>query len=449
MGSERQAVIELHFYQPPREAYHHALKGISADLFGVNWTQKIADECYTPLTQIGVFDRVSFDVYGTLDRALKRIDPKAADVMRLHMVTNGVADAYIHPLLPDLSEDDKRIVVGAGVKRFVDITGKKPRFFWPPETAVDTETLEVLAENDIEGFFCSPDQIELRDGGDAENTPTRIRLPSGRTILAIPFDRGLTHKLAFEDDPNDLLRADAHKFTDRVILPALSKLRNGFPLVGCTDGETFGHHLKWGGSFLDTLVNHALPAVDIKPVSINEVDFGSVTIVDGRIKERSSWSCAHSDLARWHGRCDCGGWDVGWKKPFSRAVHDLNEFVTQLVQTELGRDYLEKMIPNFEEGFENSGGVSATPELFLISAKVSALTALTSCGTFFADPGVSGRSNILFARQTVEDLKDAGFRKDAALIWNQFLSIMAEMHNPVDHRSGVEMAKDLLGSAYT
>lgn len=443
MLPERRIGVMLHLYQPPRRAYHNVLKNINTDPLGVDWTQKIAGECYTPLAQLGVFAKVSFDVYGTLDRALEDIDPETVAVMRVNMVVNGVADSYIHPLLPDLSKEDKCIVVGAGIKRFVDITGKSPRFFWPPETAIDTETLEVLAEYGIEGFFCSPDQIELSDGSDANNIPTRIRLPGGRTIMAIAFDKELSHRLAFGD------KSDAHKFTNEVIQPALSRLRNGFPLVGCADGETFGHHMPRGGDFLDTLLNRALPESGIKPVSINEVEFGSVTIADGRVKERSSWSCAHGDLARWHGACDCCGRDVDWKKPFSQAMQGLNGSVTKLVRAELGRDYLDRMITHFEEGFENPGADSATPELFLISAKVSALTALTSCGTFFADPGVSGRSNILFARQAVEYLKDAGLAQDATRIWSQFLSTMAEMHNPVDGRSGVEMAKDLLGSAYT
>lgn len=450
MCPERQVAIELHFYQPRRRACHKLLTDINTDPLGVDWTRRVAAECYAPLTQLGVLDKISFDVYGALDRVLQDIDPVTVAAMRKNMVANGIADSYIHPLLPDLSADDKRIIVGAGVKRFVGITGKNPRFFWPPETAIDTETLEVLAEYDLEGFFCDPDQVVLNDGSDANNTPTRIRLPSGRTILALVRDRSFSRQLAFDDDKENPLRADAYKFTDQVVRPGVERLRNGFPLLGCVDGETFGHHMIWGGDFIETFVKRALPEFGIELISINEVDFNSVTVAEGRIRERSSWSCPHGDLARWHGECGCTGWDVGWKRPFSQAMQDLNRSVTKLAQAEMGRDYLEKMIAHFEEGFENPGVGLTTPELSLISAKVSALTALTSCGTFFPDPGVSGRINILFARQAaVEHLKDAGLASGGSRIWSQFLNTMGEMRNPVDRRSGVETVKDLLGAAYT
>lgn len=447
MSNQPEVVIGLHFYQPPREAVHKRLEHVNSDPQGINWTEIITQECYRPLRDLSVLPKVSYDFYGTLDRALASIDLDTKDAMRAHLYDNGVADTYIHPLLPDLSKDDKRIVVGAGVKRFVDITGRSPRFFWLPETAIDTETLQVLAEYGIEGFFCSPDQVELNNGSDASNTPTRIRLPSGSSILAMPFDRHFSKKLAFDDNPDDKDRADAYRFTSRVVLPALGRLRNGFPLVGYTDGETFGHHMQWGGAFIDTLVNHALPASGVKVVPINEVDMDSVTLAEGSIRERSAWGCSHGDLARWHGGCDCGGWNVGWKRPFYHGVHGLNRSVTQLVEAELGDGYLEKITAYFEQGFGNPGAGSSAPELSLVSAKVSALTAVTSCATFFEDPGVSGGINILFARQTVEHLVDAGLVKDAGRIWSRFLNIMTNVYNPANNKNGFEMARDLLGDA--
>ena len=372
--------------------------------------------------------------------------PETVAEIRVNMATRGVADAYIHPLLPDLSRVDKQIVIGAGIKRFFDITGKNPRFIWLPESAVDTETLEVLIKNGIEGFICAPNQVVLNDGSDPNNVPTRIKPPSGETILALTYDQALSHKLAFEDDKDHPLRDDAYKFRDLVIRPALDRLRNGFPLMGYTDGETFGHHMQWGGDFIDTLINRALPEAGIMPISINEIGFNKVTIAEGRIWDRSAWSCLHGDLARWHGKCDCcGGAEVGWKEPFNKAFNFLNDRITKIIEGELGSSYIEKMIANFDQAFKNPGPPATTPELSLISSKVSALTALTSCATFFGDPHVSGRINILHARVAVEHLKDAGLPNRARALWSTFLSSMEQVWDPTNPgKTGRDMTEKLL-----
>lgn len=447
MSKPKEVIFHLHFYQPPCVVSHKEFQNINADPHGVDWTTRITNECYSPLVKLGVIPQVTFDYFGVLGYRLGQIDPQTDKVMRENLCQNGVADSFIHPLLPDLSDNDKRISIGVGISRYFAITGQKPRFFWPPETAIDTPTLEIMADYKIEGFFCSPDQIQLENGGNSGNQPARIKLPSGRKILALPFNRFLSRNLAFDDEYR--YRSDAHRFADEVILPELYKLKNGFPLLGCTDGETFGHHMRWGANFIDALVNHALSARDVRVVSINDVDWEKVTVVDGRIKEKSAWSCIHGDLARWHGRCSCGGGDVGWKKVFSCAIRHLNRDISKVVKPLFGKDYLWRMVGNFEAGFENPGGYLSRPDLSLISAKVSALTAQTSCGTFHDNPGIAGGVNILFARQAVEHLKDTGLVKEAGIIWSQFLNTMQYMRNSAwENRTGVEMAKAMLGDRF-
>lgn len=443
--SAELVTLVFHFHQPSREASHSRLKHVNTDPQRINWTEVITQQSYKYLSK-HVLQKVSYDISGTLDLALETIDPETASAMRTHFLTNGIAHPSIHALIPDLPKVDKRIGIGAGVNRFIKLTGRKPKYFWPPETAIDTETAEVLADFDIWGFFCAPGQIELKEGGNADNIPTLMKLPSGRVITALPFDRVFSKKLAFDDE--ERARDDAYKFTDLVVLPGLQRLRNGFPLLGCTDGETFGHHMKWGGAFIDTLVNHALPERGINVVSINEVDMKKVTFAEGRIRERTAWSCPHENLARWRGECDCGseGLDVSWKRPFYGALHRLNNGVTEILKKELGDNFPEKVIDRFDQALRNPGPPFTTPELSLISTKTSSLNGVSSDGTFSKDPGATGNNNILFARQAVEHLKDAGLKEEAARIWTQFLNTMREVHNPAYHnRSGVEMAHDLLG----
>src|SRR3989344_4896305 len=110
-AEQQQVIIGLHFYQPPREAYHGAFADINTDPQGVDWTARIAEECYIPLAQLGVLPRVSFDIYGTLDPVLRRISPEAVAEIDINMAKNGVADSYVHALLPDRSKKDKQIVI--------------------------------------------------------------------------------------------------------------------------------------------------------------------------------------------------------------------------------------------------------------------------------------------------------------------------------------------------
>lgn len=324
------------------------------------------------------------------------------------------------------------------------ITGKRPRFLWLPEGGTDTQTSEVMADFEIEGLIGGPEQVELRNGGPADNVPTRVVLPSGRSVVALPFDGYLSRRLAFDDE--NKYRANADCFTDKVILPAFARLNNGFPLLAYTDGETFGHHMRWGGAFLDWLLNHSLPERGITPKSINEIDLKPAHLTDGRIKERSAWSCEHGDLGRWWGRCGCCEGTGYWKQPFYSALHGLNDGVSQLAQREFGSNYIEKIINNFDQGLKNPGPSTTTPELSLISAKLSALVALTSCGFYFKDPHVSGRINVLFARQTVEHLSDAGSSKAAVRLWNGFLDTMKKIPDPINpSKTLLDMSKDLLG----
>ncbi len=449
---ERAVIIGLHYYDPLRTSSHHLLESVKTDPQGLNWTEIINSRVYRPHAQRGIFDKVTYDVYGTLDYQLGRIDKATRDVMRSGMVKNGVADSGVHGILPDFSAEDRGILVEIGIQRFKEITGKNPQYFWTPEGAIDYSTLETLAEYRIKGFICSPDQVRINDVGDPSNQPTRIPLPSGRSILALPFDRFLSHKLAFDDNPDDRDRSDAYRFTDRVILPAVHNLRNGFPLFGWTDAETFGQQMEpqnriAGVEFIDWLVNHAIPEYGVKVVSLNDINWNEVHIAEGSIVNRSAWSCIDGDLSRWHGACLDGseGLDIRWKGPFYAAVHTLNAEVTGVVKGRVG-GYRKKIVSWFEKALGNNG-VLKNVELSLIGAKVSALLSLTSCGTFFADPAVSGGINILFAREAVERLSDAGLEADAKRIWSNYLDTMRQVIDPTGSgRNGVDMAFDLLGN---
>ncbi len=435
-------VLYAHCYQPPREGSHDKIKQIQTDPQGKNWTAIINGECYGPLARMDLWSKISYGVYPTLYKALERLNPATADYMRAHLAENGAAGTFSHDLVPDLDYEDKVMNVGAGIWQFVKLTGKRPRFIWLPETAIDTETLEVLAKFKIEGFLCAPEQIILPGGEQADNTLTRIKLSHEKQITALPFDRPLSGALGFSKQ-----RYNAFVFAENEVLPALGRLHNGNTLITATDGETFGHHLVWGGAFLDWLINHALPKYHIQPVSVNSLDLQKVK-AEGQIRENTAWSCAHG-LGRWLGECWCDaeGQDISWKKPLYAALQAVNTAVTDIVKSNLD-NYLQTMITEFDNGFTNPGPPNTNAGLSFVSAKVSAIIALTSCITFHADPHKAGRINIVYARQAMEHLVDAGKFDEAVEIWQTFMDSMKNIPDPTSTGKTIAHAiESFLGEA--
>lgn len=431
-------VVGLHFYQPPRNAFHEDISNISTDPQNKNWTRIIESECYKPLAQEKVLEKASFDIYQSLLVQLEKIDPVTADIYKRAMETNGIGEAFIHPILPDLSDEDKTIVIQAGIERFRDITNKTPKYFWPPETAIDTSTLECLSKFGYEGFICAPEQIIQRDGRVSDNRPTLINLPSGRSIIAIPFDRPISSRLAFDPKKN------ADYFTHNFITPRTSHLDRDQIPIAWTDAETFGHHWPQADQFLNYLLNTSLPSVGLYPVSINDLKLTKHNLPNGRIVERSAWSCPHGNLIRWSGQCGCG-WDgnTKWKQPFYQAMSYLNDSVTKVVKNEIGGNYTD-IVANFFYDNYSTANIAENPISKLISAKISSLVARVSCATFFSHPEVSGKINILYAYQSMLYLNESGLSKDSLRISTEFYNLLSQVSYPGSGETALSVLDKML-----
>lgn len=431
-------VVGLHYYQPPRNATHPSLSEISTDPEGKDWTKIITQECYRPLADAGVLEKASFDVFQSLLLQLEKLDPKLTRLFHAAMKENGIGEPFIHPILPDLSDEDKDIVILSGVRKFMDITGQHPRYFWPPETAIDTATLERLSYAGYEGFVCAPEQIFQPDGRASDNTPTLIKLPSGRDIVAIPFDRSISSGLGFGPKTN------ADHFTWDTIVPRSRRLGNNQLLVAWTDAETFGHHAKQADKFLDYLLDHSLPTAGLYPISLKNIPINKHRIPTGRIDERTAWSCPHGNLVRWHGSCHCHQWeDTSWKNPFYDALGKLNYGVTLALRDVLGKNSTQAVVDRFHSVNAHPQMI-ATPLDALVAAKVSSLTARTSCATFFSSPEVSGKISLLYAYQSLLYLKEAGLEKVADELSATLFQNLSHVRYPHSSRTALTTLEQML-----
>src|SRR5262249_28663233 len=88
---------------------------------------------------------------------------------------SALAQGYNHMILPLANRRDKVTQVKWGIKDFESRFTRAREGLWLPETAVDTETLEVLAENGIKFTILAPRQAKRVRG----KTSTRYQDVSG------------------------------------------------------------------------------------------------------------------------------------------------------------------------------------------------------------------------------------------------------------------------------
>src|SRR5437667_8563454 len=89
---------------------------------------------------------------------------------------NALAMPYHHIILPLATRRDKETEVRWGIAHFKRLFRRDPVGFWLPETAVDRETLDVLAAEGIQFTVLAPHQVSKPP---AHGLPARIEL-SGR-----------------------------------------------------------------------------------------------------------------------------------------------------------------------------------------------------------------------------------------------------------------------------
>ena len=160
--------IHGHFYQPPREnpwleaielqdsahPYHDWNERITAECYATNTAARILDDAGRILKIVNNYPKISFDVGPTLLSWLETRAPKvyqsildADKASQEHFGGHGsaIAQAYNHMIMPLANRRDKITQVVWGIRDFEHRFGRRPEGLWLPETAVDIETLEILA----------------------------------------------------------------------------------------------------------------------------------------------------------------------------------------------------------------------------------------------------------------------------------------------------------------
>ena len=212
---DRCICIHGHFYQPPRE--NPWLEDIevqdSAYPFH-DWNERITAQCYAPNRASRLLDgenrivdlpnnyaKISFNFGPTLLAWMRFKTPEtykailAADRMSQNNFSghgSALAQAYNHLIMPLAIPRDKYTQVLWGIRDFEFHFGRAPEGMWLPETAVDLETLNLMAELGLRFTILGPHQArQVRqigqeswmDVGSGSIDPTmayQVNLSSGR-----------------------------------------------------------------------------------------------------------------------------------------------------------------------------------------------------------------------------------------------------------------------------
>lgn len=486
--SETHVCIHSHFYQPPRENpwLEEVEPEPSASPYH-DWNERITAECYAPNSAARITDSdgrieairnnfasISFNFGPTLLGWMELkapatyasiLEADAESMKRFDGHGSALAQPYNHMIMPLATARDRRTQVAWGVADFRRRFGRDPEGMWLPETAVDLDTLEALAESGIRFTVLAPNQAarvraqggEWRDVGQ-EGPDTTVsyhqRLPSGREMALFFYDGPTSRAVAFEK-----LLDDGESLAGRLMAIVRSRDEAGGGLVHiATDGETYGHHHGHGDMALAVALGRIErePGVRLSNYALYLAEHPPEHEV--QISEDTAWSCAHG-VERWRSDCGCctGGeadWNQAWRAPLRDSLDGLSSDLARVFEHKaqgvlkdpwMARDaYIEVVLGSnaeraafLEAWFIGDGDEDQELALRLLEMQRCAMLMFASCGWFFNDlAGIETRQILLYAARALDLADSAG----AADVREPFLGKLSQARgNGPEARNGREV----------
>lgn len=453
---ERYICIHGHFYQPPREnAWLEEIETQDSAYPYHDWNEKVTAECYAPNTASRIlgdkdyiahilnnYTKISFNFGPTL---LSWMENKAPDVYRAILEADrqsqqtfsghgsAMAQAYNHLIMPLANHRDKYTQVLWGIRDFEHRFGRKPEGMWLPETAVDLETLDIMAEQGIKFTILAPHQarrvrqLGTRTWHEVSNSDIdsarayEIKLPSGRRIALFFYFGSIAHNVAFGD-----LLDNGDNFAHRLV-EAFTEKRDWSQLVHiAADGETYGHHHRFGDMALAFALHHIEEDGLAKITNYGEFLEKHPPTYEVEVNENTSWSCVHG-IERWRSDCGCNAgreakWNQAWRAPLRETMDWLRDALIPEYEAKASgllkdpwaarNDYIEVMLERSPENVQLFLARHCTRELNesetitvlkLLELQRHALLMYTSCGWFFDElSGIETVQVIQYAGRAVQ-----------------------------------------------
>jgi alpha-amylase/alpha-mannosidase (GH57 family) len=481
----RYICVHGHFYQPPRENPSLEYVELQESAYPYHdWNERITAECYAPNAASRIMDaegriasivnnysRMSFnfgptllswleenagEVYGSILKA----DHESRDRFGGH--GSAIAQAYNHMIMPLAISRDKRTQVLWGLKDFEHRFQRSAEGMWLPETAVDLETLDLLAEYGVRFTILAPRQAsrvrkigsrswkDVREERIDPTQPYLLRLPSRRKMAVFFYDGPISRAVAFER-----LLDDGRVFAER-LMSGFSEERDRAQLMHiATDGESYGHHHHFG----EMALSYALDYIQTNQLArlSNYAEFLEKYPPTQQVEifENSSWSCVHG-VERWKADCGCnsGGhadWNQAWRLPLRESLDWLrDELAPRFEQKgkellkdpwEARNDYIGVILDRSGENVEAFLAKHAVRTLRedekvavlkLLELQRHAMLMYTSCGWFFDE--LSGIETVQVIHYAGRALQLAAELFSDPDLEPAFLSRLAHAKSNIAHR---------------
>ncbi len=206
-AAERYICIHGHFYQPPRE--NPWLETVETEDSAApyhDWNERITAECYAPngasrivngenqiIRIMNNYSRISFNFGPTLLSWLEENAPRTyrmiRDADRQSMLRydghgSALAQVYNHVIMPLAITRDRITQIRWGIADFQHRFGRAPEGMWLSETAVDFETLDLMAQNGILFTILAPHQCaRVRERAETTLQPVLAQIGRRRRSL--------------------------------------------------------------------------------------------------------------------------------------------------------------------------------------------------------------------------------------------------------------------------
>ena len=491
--------IHGHFYQPPREnPWLEAVETQGSAAPYHDWNERITAECYAPngaarilngqgkiIRILNNYGRISFNFGPTLLSWLKDnahrvyqmiLDADTLSQQRFGGHGSAMAQVYNHVIMPLASTRDKLTQVRWGIADFESRFGRKPEGMWLSETAVDFETLDILAAHGIRFVVLAPHQCarvrklpapaklprqsgkgrHAKHGGkesaplenaapasppdgasasdssgesawketpDATVDTTRsyvVRLNEGRSIGVFFYDGPRSRAIAFEG-----LLNNGETFARRLLAGFSDKCDHAQIVHVATDGESYGHHHKYGEMALAWGLKFIEEQKGVKLTNYGEFLEKFPPAWEAQIVEDTSWSCAHG-VERWRSDCGCSsgrpGWNQKWRTPLRESLDWLRDAVAPMVHDlgsrlfkdvdEARNSFIDVILDRSPEnidaflaihGSHHLDPAESTRAIELMELERHAQLMYTSCGWFFDEiSGIETVQVIAYAARVLQ-----------------------------------------------